>query len=106
MATRKFSVQDVVATVCDSDFGFSDADSSRVEDGEDIYAYLGDSIIDRQSLHEESRRLTSDDGKKKNVSDEEESYGAENVSQSSELIEEDPEVPVEVPALTTGGNVC
>ena len=48
MATRKFSVQDMVATVCNSDFGFSDADSSGVEDGEDIYAYLGDSIIDRQ----------------------------------------------------------
>ena len=31
MATRKFSVQDVVATVCDSDFGFSDADSNGVE---------------------------------------------------------------------------
>ena len=58
MATRKLTVGTVVAAVFDCDFGFSDGDSSRKEDGEDIYADRSDAAIEWQRLREETRRLT------------------------------------------------
>jgi hypothetical protein len=47
-------------TVFDSDFGLSDGDSSPDEDGDDIYAYLGDPIVGRASISELTDRLTID----------------------------------------------
>ena len=38
MAMRRLSADNIVAAVFDSNFGFSNGDSSRQEDGEDIYA--------------------------------------------------------------------
>ena len=58
MATRKLTVGNIVAVVFDSNFGFSDGDSNRKEDGEDIYADRGDTAIEWQRLREETRRLT------------------------------------------------
>ena len=46
MATRKLTVGNIVAAVFDSNFGFSDSDSSRKKDGEDIYADRGDTAIE------------------------------------------------------------
>ena len=57
MATRRLTLGNIVAVVFDSDFGFSDGDSSRKEDGEDIYADRGDAAIEWQRLREETRRL-------------------------------------------------
>ena len=58
MATRRLSIGDIVAVVFGSDFGFSDSDSNRKEDGEDIYADRGDAAIEWQRLHEETRCFT------------------------------------------------
>ena len=58
MATRRLTVGNIVAVVFDSNFGFSDSDSNRKEDGEDIYADRGDAAIEWQRLREETRRLT------------------------------------------------
>ena len=58
MATRRLTAGNIVAAVFDSDFGFSDCDSSRQEDGEDIYADRGDAAIEWQRLREETRYLT------------------------------------------------
>ena len=52
MATRRLTVGNIVAVVFDSDFGFSDGDSNRKEDGEDIYADRGDAAIEWQRLRE------------------------------------------------------
>ena len=49
---------DIVAVVFDSDFSISDSESSRQEDGEDIYADMGDTAIERQRTCEETRCLT------------------------------------------------
>ena len=48
----------IVAAIFDSDFSFSDSDSSRQEDGEDIYASQGDTAIEWPRLREETRPLT------------------------------------------------
>ena len=53
MATRRLTAGNIVAAVFDSDFGFSDGDSSGQEDGEDIYADRGDAAIEWQRLREE-----------------------------------------------------
>ena len=58
MATRRLTVGNIVAAVFDSNFSFSDGDSSRKEDGEDIYADRGDAALEWQRLHEETRSLT------------------------------------------------
>ena len=58
MATRRLTVGNIVAAVFDSDFGFTDGDSSRKEDGKDIYADRGDTAIEWQRLREETRCLT------------------------------------------------
>ena len=79
---------DVVAAVFDSDFGISNGDSSGQEDGEDIYAYMGNAAIERRHLHKESRRLTS---------------SVENNTSSSDVADapnskDDSEVAAEIPA--------
>ena len=51
--------------VFDSDFGISDGDLSRQENGDDIYAYMGDAAIERRRLREETGHLKVD--KKKQV---------------------------------------
>ena len=58
MVTRRLTVGNIVAAVFDSIFGFSDGDSSRKEDGQDIYADRGDAAIEWQRLREEIRCLT------------------------------------------------
>ena len=59
MATRRLTAGNIVAAIFDKDFGFCDADSSRQEDGEDIYTDRGDAAIEWQRLlREESRCLT------------------------------------------------
>ena len=57
MATR-LMVGNIVAVVFDSDFGFSDGDSNRKKNGQDIYADRRDAAIEWQRLREETRRLT------------------------------------------------
>ena len=57
MAARRLTVGNIVAVVFDSDFGFSDGDSNRKEDGEDIYTDRGDAAMEWQKLCEETRRL-------------------------------------------------
>ena len=69
MATRRLTAGDVVVAIYDNDFGISDGDSSRQEDGEDIYAYMGDAAKERRRLREESRRLTSSVENNTNSSD-------------------------------------
>ena len=49
-------VGNIVAVVFDNDFDFSDGDSNRKEDGEDIYADRGDAAIEWQRLCEETGR--------------------------------------------------
>ena len=58
METRRLTVVNIVAVVFDSNFGFSDCNSSRKEDGKYIYADRGDAAIEWQRLREETRRLT------------------------------------------------
>ena len=58
MEMRRLTAGDIVEVVFDSDFSILNGDSSRQEGGEDIYAYMGDTAIERQRLHEETRRLT------------------------------------------------
>ena len=48
----------IVAAVFDSNFGFSNGDSSRKDDRENIYADKGDAAIEWQRLREETRCLT------------------------------------------------
>ena len=50
MAKRSFEVDEVLDAVYDSDFGLSDGESSADEDGDDIYAYLGDPVVERRSI--------------------------------------------------------
>ena len=57
-ASRRLTVGNIVAVVFDSDFDFCGGDSSRKEDGEDIYADRGDAAIEWHRLREETRRLT------------------------------------------------
>ena len=52
----------IVAAVIDSDFGFSDGDSSRQEDGEDNYAYRGNTAIERQRICQELDSLNNPSG--------------------------------------------
>ena len=58
MVTRRLTAGNIVAAVFDSDFSFSDGDSSGQLDGEDIYTDRGDTALEWQSLCEETRRLT------------------------------------------------
>ena len=58
MATRRLTAGNIVVAVFDSDFSFSNSDSSRQDDGEDNYADRGDAAIEWQRLREETRRLT------------------------------------------------
>ena len=46
MATRRLTVGNVVAAVFDSNFGFSNGNSSRKEEGEDICADRVDAAIE------------------------------------------------------------
>ena len=48
----------IVAAVVVSDLAFSDGDSSRQEEAEDIYANGGDAAIEWPRLREETRCLT------------------------------------------------
>ena len=53
--------------VFDSNFGISDGDLSRQENGEDIYAYMGDAAIERRRLREETGHLKVDKKKASGV---------------------------------------
>ena len=50
MATRRYTISEVADAVFDDDFGLSKEESSDEEDGEDIYAYLGDPIVKRGAI--------------------------------------------------------
>ena len=56
--TRRLTAGDIVAEAFDIDFGISNGDLSRQEDGEDIYTGMGDAAIERRRLCEETRCLT------------------------------------------------
>ena len=58
MATRRLTVGNIVVAVFDSDFSFTDGDSSMKEDRKDIYADRGNTAIEWQRLCEETRCLT------------------------------------------------
>ena len=60
MASKRFDVDEVLEAVFDSDFGLSDGDSSAGEDGDSVYAYLGDPVIDRSSISALTSRMTID----------------------------------------------
>ena len=60
MATRRFTINKVVDAVIDSDCVILDGESSEADNGKDIYAYMGDSAIDRELLHEETKGFTTD----------------------------------------------
>ena len=50
MATRKLTVDDVLETICDDEFGLSEGESSDEECGEDLYAYLGEPVVTRSGV--------------------------------------------------------
>ena len=54
----RLTAGNIVAVVFDCDFGFSDGDSSKKEDREDIYADRADAAIEWQRLCEETKCLT------------------------------------------------
>ena len=54
MARRRFDVDEVL----DADFGLYDGESSADEDGDGIYAYLGDPVVDRSSISALTSRTT------------------------------------------------
>ena len=58
MASRRFDLNKALDTVCNSDFGLSEGQSSEDEDGDDFYAYLGDPVVDRDSISALTDRLT------------------------------------------------
>ena len=60
MARRRFDVDEVLDAVFDNDFGLSDGESSADEDGDGIYAYLGDPVVDRSSISALTSRTTID----------------------------------------------
>ncbi len=58
MARQVFGVDDVLEAVFNDDFGLSDGESSAGEEGEDVYAYLGDPVLDRGQIRDLTSRLT------------------------------------------------
>ena len=60
MARRRFDVDEVLDAIFDNDFGLSDGESSADEDGDGIYAYLGDPVVDRSSISSPTSRTTID----------------------------------------------
>ena len=60
MVSGRFDVNEVLEAVYDSDFSLSEGQSSEDEDGDDFYAYLGDPVVDRDSISALTDRLTID----------------------------------------------
>ena len=50
MATRRFTVDEALEAVFDDDFGLSDGESSEEEEGDDLYALLGDPVVRRSDI--------------------------------------------------------
>lgn len=101
MASRRLDVEDILEAVLDSDFGLSDDGDSEEEDGEDIYAYRGNSVLDRAWLSSETRRLTSDT-MNNDASDDYGDYTAEEADPSyAASSEQEPEVSPDSPAMDT-----
>ena len=62
MATRRFTVDEALEAVFDDDFGLSDGESSEEEEGDDLYALLGDPIVRRSDIDALTRDLVDGDG--------------------------------------------
>ena len=60
MATKRLTVDDVLETIFDDEFGLSDGESSDEECGEDLYAYLGESVVSRSDVDALTRAIVSD----------------------------------------------
>lgn len=43
-------IADVVGAIFDDDFGLSDEEDSDIDDGNDVYGYLGHSVISRAEI--------------------------------------------------------
>ncbi len=96
MATKRFATNEVIDAIFDSDFGISDGDTSADECGEEVYAYSGESVIDRRRLREESRRLLTEEASETSNNGESDDPSPENVEEYHEVSEEDSEVVVGV----------
>ena len=59
MVSRMFDVQEAIF---DDDFGLSDGELSG-EEGEDIYPYLGETVLPRSTVDELTRAVVDDDGR-------------------------------------------
>ena len=86
MVMRRLTAGDIAAVVFDSDFGISDGNSSRQEDGEDIYD-RDNAAIERQRLRKETRCLTVEKTNASGV-----------MLQMLQDIKEDLEVAADIPA--------
>ena len=104
MATRIFATNKVIDAIFDSDFGISDGDTSADECGEEVYAYSGESVIDRRQLREESRRLSTKEASETSNSGESDDLSPEYFEECHEVTEEDPEVVVGVSDSDTRDN--
>ena len=62
MVSRMFDVQEAISAIFDNDFGLSDGELSR-EEGEDIYPYLGETVLPRSTVDELTRAVVDDDGR-------------------------------------------
>ena len=63
MATKRFTTDDIINAVFDSDFGIS---NGTEEDGEEVYVYSDNSVFDRRWLHGETRRLMTSNASESN----------------------------------------
>ena len=60
--SRRFADSDrVVAAIFEDDFGLSDEEVSESDNGNDVYGYLGHSIISRSELIDKARDLVQED---------------------------------------------
>ena len=60
MATRRLTVDEALDAVFDDDFGLSDGESSE-EEGDDLYALLGEPVVRRSDIDALTRDLVDDD---------------------------------------------
>ena len=61
MATRRFTVEEALDAVLDDNFSLSDGQSSEEEEGDDLYAVLGEPVICRSDIDALTRDLVVDD---------------------------------------------
>ena len=79
MATRRYTVSEAASAIFDEDFGLSDAQSSEEETEEELYAYLGEPVVESAAVDNITRSIEDTTPRDSDV----ESFAESSVSLSS-----------------------